>query len=128
VRFAQNFLGSPALSPEASPALHSLGASFTVLAPLTALLRLDAPRRQLAQKDLHAKLDLYNAYDVATTTIAGQPVPLEADETATLAYVLSSPELWDRELKAFFSGTQLRIGVLVGSLLSASSGYVVTRC
>jgi pimeloyl-ACP methyl ester carboxylesterase len=72
--------------------------------PVTALLRLDAPRRQLAQKDLHAELDLYNAYDVATTTIAGQPVPLETDQTATLAYVLSSPEMWDRELKAFFSG------------------------
>ena len=72
--------------------------------PMTALLRLDAPRRQLAQKDLHAELDLYNAYDVATTTIAGQAVPLETDETATLAYVLSTPELWDRELKAFFSG------------------------
>jgi len=31
-------------------------------------------------------------------------VPLEADETAVLAYVLASPDLWERELKAFFSG------------------------
>jgi len=72
--------------------------------PMTAVLRLDAPRRQLAQRDLRATLDLYNTHDVATTTVAGKSVPLEADETAVLAYVLASPEIWERELKAFFSG------------------------
>jgi pimeloyl-ACP methyl ester carboxylesterase len=72
--------------------------------PLTAVLRFDAPRRQLAQKELRAKLNLYNTFDTATTTIADQRVPLEADETTTLAYVLASPEIWERELKAFFSG------------------------
>jgi hypothetical protein len=46
--------------------------------PMTAVLRLDAPRRQLAQRELRATLDLYNTYDVATTTIAGKAVPLEA--------------------------------------------------
>jgi pimeloyl-ACP methyl ester carboxylesterase len=72
--------------------------------PMTAVLRLDAPRRQLAQRELRAALDLYDTYDVATTAIAGKTVPLEADETAVLAYVLASPEIWERELKAFFSG------------------------
>jgi pimeloyl-ACP methyl ester carboxylesterase len=72
--------------------------------PMTAVLRLDAPRRQLAQRELRATLDLYNTYDVATTTIAGKTVPLEADETAVLANVLASQEIWERELKAFFSG------------------------
>jgi len=72
--------------------------------PMTAVLRLDAPRRQLAQRELRATLDLYNTHDVATTTIAGKAVPLEADETAVLAYALASPEIWERELRAFFSG------------------------
>ena len=72
--------------------------------PMTAVLRLDAPRRQLQQRALRGTLDLYNTHDVATTTIAGKTVPLEADETAVLAYVLASPEIWERELKAFFSG------------------------
>jgi len=72
--------------------------------PMTAVLRLDMPRRQLAQRQLHATLDLYNTHDVDTTAIAGKAVPLEADETAVLAYVLASPEIWERELKAFFSG------------------------
>jgi pimeloyl-ACP methyl ester carboxylesterase len=68
------------------------------------VLRLDMPRRQLAQRELRATLDLYNTHDVTATTIAGRSVPLEADETAVLAYVLASPEIWERELKAFFSG------------------------
>ena len=72
--------------------------------PMTAVLRLDMPRRQLAQRQLHATLDLYNTHDVDTTAIAGRTVPLEADESAVLAYVLASPEIWERELKAFFSG------------------------
>jgi pimeloyl-ACP methyl ester carboxylesterase len=72
--------------------------------PMTAMLRLDAPRRQLAQRDLRATLDLYNTHDVATTTVAGKSVPLEADETVVLAYALASPEIWERELEAFFSG------------------------
>src|SRR5215469_2352371 len=72
--------------------------------PMTAVLRLDLPRRQLAQRELRATLDLYNTHDVTMTTIAGKAVPLEADETAVLAYVLASPQIWERELKAFFSG------------------------
>jgi len=72
--------------------------------PMTAVLRLDMPRRQLAQRQLHATLDLYNTHDVDTTAIADKAVPLETDETAVLAYVLASPEIWERELKAFFSG------------------------
>jgi pimeloyl-ACP methyl ester carboxylesterase len=72
--------------------------------PMTTVLRLDAPRRQLAQRELNATLDLYNTYDIGTTAIAGKAVPLETDETAVLAYGLASAEIWERELKAFFSG------------------------
>jgi pimeloyl-ACP methyl ester carboxylesterase len=72
--------------------------------PMTAVLRLDAPRRQLAMRHLRASVDLYNTYDDPATNIGGKTVPLEADNTAVLAYVLASPEIWERELKAFFSG------------------------
>lgn len=72
--------------------------------PVTALLRLDAPRQQLARRQLRAQIDLYHTSDVATVSIAGRRVPLTTDETAVLAYGLSSPEIWERELKAFFSG------------------------
>jgi len=72
--------------------------------PMTAVLRLDMPRRQLAQRQLHATVDLYDTHGGDATAIAGRTVPLEADETAVLACVLASPEIWERELKAFFSG------------------------
>jgi pimeloyl-ACP methyl ester carboxylesterase len=72
--------------------------------PMTAVLRLETPRRQLARNQLRATLDLYNTYDVDTATIAGDAVPLEADETAVLGYVLATPDIWERELKGFFSG------------------------
>lgn len=72
--------------------------------PVTALLRLDAPRQQLARKQLRAEFGLYHTADVTTVTIAGRRVPLTTDETAVLAYGLASPEIWERELKAFFSG------------------------
>ncbi len=104
-RYRRAGIGAP-LAATTEPIVTERGIQVAPLMklPITALLRLDAPRRQLAQTELHAKLDLYNTFDVASTTINGQNVPLEADETAVLAYVLATPEIWDREFKAFFSG------------------------
>jgi pimeloyl-ACP methyl ester carboxylesterase len=95
-----------ALAASTEPIVSERGMQVSPLMklPMTALLRLDAPRRQLAQRQLRAELNLYNTQDVSTVTIAGRSVPLEADQTAVLAYVLASPQIWERELKAFFSG------------------------
>jgi len=95
-----------ALAASTEPIVFERGMQVSPLMklPMTALLRLDAPRRQLAQRQLRAELDLYNTRDVSTVTIADRSVPLETDETAVLAYVLASPQIWERELKAFFSG------------------------
>jgi len=104
-RYRRPGVGAPlAASTQPIVAEQGMQVAPRMKLPMTAVLRLDAPRRQLAQRELRATLDLYNTYDVATTTIAGKAVPLEADETAVLAYVLASPEIWERELKAFFSG------------------------
>src|SRR5690242_3458523 len=104
-RYRHPGLGAP-LAAATQPKVAESGIQVAprMKLPMTAVLRLAAPRRQLAQRELGATLDLYNTYDVATTTIAGKAVPLEADETAVLAYTLASPEIWERELKAFFSG------------------------
>jgi pimeloyl-ACP methyl ester carboxylesterase len=95
-----------ALAASTEPIVSERGMQVSPLMklPMTALLRLDAPRRQLAQRQLRAELNLYDTQDVSTVTIAGRSVPLEADQTAVLAYVLASPQIWERELKAFFSG------------------------
>ena len=104
-RYRRPGVGAP-LAAATQPILAERGIQVAprMKLPMTAVLRLDAPRRQLARRELRVTLDLYNTYDVATTTIAGETVPLEADETAVLAYTLASPEIWERELKAFFSG------------------------
>lgn len=104
-RYRQPGIGA-ALAADTIPIVAERGIQVAPRARLsvTAVLRLDAPRRQLAEKDLHAELDLYNDYDVSAITIAAQQVPLETDETATIAYALSAPDAWDRELNAFFSG------------------------
>jgi pimeloyl-ACP methyl ester carboxylesterase len=104
-RYRHAGIGAPlAATTEPIVAERGMQVAPRMKLPITALLRLDAPRRQLGLKELRAELNLYNTFDSATTTVAGQRVPLEADETATLAYVLASPEIWERELKAFFSG------------------------
>ncbi|MFL5267282.1 MAG: esterase/lipase family protein [Stellaceae bacterium] len=104
-RYRRPGIGAPlAAATQLILAEHGMQVAPRMKLPMTALLRLDRPRRQLAQRELRATLDLYNTYDVATTTIAGETVPLEADETAVLAYTLTSSEIWERELKAFFSG------------------------
>ena len=104
-RYRRPGVGAPlAASTQPIVAEQGMQVAPRMKLPMTAVLRLDAPRRQLAQRELRATLDLYNTYDVATTTIGGKTVPLETDDTAVLAYVLASPEIWERELKAFFSG------------------------
>jgi hypothetical protein len=104
-RYRHAGIGAPlAASTEPIVAERGMQVAPRMKLPVTALLRLDAPRRQLAQKQLRAELNLYNTFDVSTVTVAGRRVPLETDETAVLAYVLASPEIWERELKAFFSG------------------------
>jgi pimeloyl-ACP methyl ester carboxylesterase len=104
-RYRHPGIGAP-LAASTQPIIAERGIQVAprMKLPMTAVLRLEAPRRQLAQRELHATLDLYNTHDVDTTAIAGKTVPLEEDETAVLAYVLASPEIWERELKAFFSG------------------------
>jgi pimeloyl-ACP methyl ester carboxylesterase len=104
-RYRRPGVGAPlAASTQPIVAEQGMQVAPRMKLPMTAALRLDAPRRQLAQRELRATLDPYNTYDVATTTIGGKTVPLEADDTAVLAYVLALPEIWERELKAFFSG------------------------
>jgi hypothetical protein len=95
-----------ALAASTEPIVSERGMQVSPLMkmPITVLLRLDGPRRQLAQRHLRAELNLYNTQDVSTVTIAGRSVPLEADQTAVLAYVLASSQIWEREFKAFFSG------------------------
>jgi pimeloyl-ACP methyl ester carboxylesterase len=69
--------------------------------PATLFLRLDNPRQQLADSELHGRLELYAATDREAVTIDGAHVPLEVDRTAAVATTLAETAFWNRELSAF---------------------------
>jgi pimeloyl-ACP methyl ester carboxylesterase len=73
--------------------------------PVTALLRIPEPRKQLAQTRLRASLELYDALVTETVTVSDRVVPLEVEPTAALAYMLSEQKFWDLELDKFLGST-----------------------
>lgn len=76
--------------------------------PVTAFLRIENPREQLAGGRVQASLEMHVTSSKSSVTIDGRPVPLEVDYTASLAYGLLGAPIWDRELKGFFLGDRLR--------------------
>ena len=81
--------------------------SPTAKASVTALLRIERARAQVSQPVIDGSLDVFNAYDTRSVVIDGEPVPLEVEPSAVLAYSLSRSRFWGWELK----------GLLVGDLL-----------
>jgi pimeloyl-ACP methyl ester carboxylesterase len=69
--------------------------------PVTAILRLPEPRKQLGATRLHATLELHDALVTETIEVGGREVPLEVEPTAALAYMLSEQKFWDLELEKF---------------------------
>jgi pimeloyl-ACP methyl ester carboxylesterase len=72
--------------------------------PVTALLRIPEPRKQIASGTVHAQLDLYDAQVTETVKIGERDVPLEVEPTAALAYMLTEGRPWEVELSGFFGG------------------------
>jgi pimeloyl-ACP methyl ester carboxylesterase len=70
----------------------------------TAFLRIEQPRRQLAEQRLRASLELYVAFDTQSVVIGERAVPLEIEVTSYLAYMLAESPVWERELKGFLVG------------------------
>jgi pimeloyl-ACP methyl ester carboxylesterase len=75
-----------------------------VKVPVTALLRIDLSRRDLAQGHLRGTIDVYPAFEPSTVEIRDQSVPLEVDASAAFAYGLSDPAIWKSEFGGFLSG------------------------
>jgi pimeloyl-ACP methyl ester carboxylesterase len=76
--------------------------------PVTAVLRIDDARRQIAQPEIAATLSVYNYYDVDSIDIAGTRVPLETEPSATMAYALSRSPIWGMEAWGFLRGDLIR--------------------
>lgn len=75
-----------------------------VKTPVTALLRIPDPLRQLSGGQVHAQLELYPSSDTEAVLIDRQPVPLEVEHTATLAYMLDGMPVWEFEFGGFLRG------------------------
>ncbi len=78
-----------------------------VKVPVTALLRIENPRANLATGKVRGRLEVYAADGTSTVMLDGQPQPLEVDPTAALAYQLEDNPVWGLEIAAF-----LRAGVV----------------
>ena len=76
--------------------------------PITAFLRIDDARAQLAQPTINASIEMFNAYDTRSVEIDGRQVPLEVEPSAALAYSLSRSNVWSWELRGFLRGDFLR--------------------
>jgi pimeloyl-ACP methyl ester carboxylesterase len=82
--------------------------------PVTALLRLDDPRRSLAAGRVTGALEIYDGYTNDVVEIDGQRVPLEVEPSAAFAYTLSESAIWDWELRGFLVGDLVK-GLVVAT-------------
>jgi pimeloyl-ACP methyl ester carboxylesterase len=80
--------------------------------PLTALLRIEHPRRALVtQAPLHAVLELHLAWEDDAVSVAGESVPLEREPTAALALTFTDVPILDLEIFGFLG----RLSALVAA-------------
>src|SRR5207249_526940 len=69
--------------------------------PAAALLRLDDVHDGIVSGRLRSTLEVYTASDAETVAVEGRTVPLEFEETATIASQLAESPIWKRELWGF---------------------------
>ncbi|MGZ4957825.1 MAG: esterase/lipase family protein [Methylomonas sp.] len=72
--------------------------------PVTAILHLDNPRRQLADGKIKGRIGVYAADQIAKTRVDGQEQFIEFDPTAALAYQLEDNPMYGLEISNFLSG------------------------
>ena len=101
-------LGAP-LAAGLEPAQHSdsgLVLPVNLRIPVSAVLQMDDPRRQLTGPALAAGLKLYSIYDTANIRIDGHDVPLEYDQTAVRALFAVEGKAWTRELSGLLNNAR----------------------
>ena len=72
--------------------------------PVTAVLRVDQPQRQISSGHVRASLELYVGGDTHSIKIGDRDVPLEVETTSHLALSLEESPVWEQEITGFFSG------------------------
>jgi len=114
-RYRQAGIGAPLaaeLTPdESGPAAESARKRIPprMKVPVTAFVRLAAPRRAVVEGRLAGKLELYPADGASSVRILDREVPLELQPTAALAYMLDGAPVWDFEIAGFRFADEQRI-------------------
>ena len=76
--------------------------------PVTAILRAQNVRDGLRRGFVHTHLELHPASEGKSIRIGDRTVPLEVEPTASLAYGLADPEIWNAGLRGFLMGSLLQ--------------------
>jgi pimeloyl-ACP methyl ester carboxylesterase len=109
-RYRRPGIGAPLAAKASVDDPAHQGKEFSALnvkVPVTAVLLIDDPRRQLAQPEMHAKLQVFDGFSRPTVDIDNRQVPLEVEPTAALAYGLTGSKVWSWELWGFLLGDLL---------------------
>lgn len=107
-RYRQAGLGAPlAASAMATDENDDNFVAPNAKVPVSALLRIDDARRQLARGRIRARLELHPFSEQAVVEIDGRQIPLELESTAALAYGLSTSQVWEWEYQGFLFGDLL---------------------
>src|SRR5262249_12718845 len=69
--------------------------------PVTAFVRLDDPVRGVLENKIQGRIEVYAADETTTVRIGERDVPLELEQSATLAYMLEGAKVWDFEIAGF---------------------------
>jgi pimeloyl-ACP methyl ester carboxylesterase len=69
--------------------------------PVTAFIRIAAPRHGVVTGKLKGRIELFAADRTSTVELDGRKVPLELEPTAALAYTLEGAPVWDFEIAGF---------------------------
>lgn len=107
-RFRSPGVGAP-LAAAMRPLAAGEGPDFVpdgMRVPVTALLRIDTPRRQVVAPRIEAALRVHHHRD--RVEVGGRVVPLETEPSATLAYALGEARTWRLERLGFLRGELAR--------------------
>ncbi|MEQ1892165.1 MAG: alpha/beta fold hydrolase [Planctomycetota bacterium] len=104
-RVRDSGLGAPliAVARQRGDGTAGVGISDRTSVSATAFLRLGGGLENLAG-GLSATLELHSTSDSTAVEVAGHAVPLEADQSATVAYGIESADLWRFDLAGLFKG------------------------
>lgn len=84
---------------------ENAGLGLRLASPGTVFLRPSNSLHAVADGHAAGTLELFTTFDTTTVTINGEPTPLEADFTASSAYVLNQPYAWKSGRLQFLSPT-----------------------